>query len=66
MNTSLVRDLCQCVDMIVRELVGTVTENGGFSMCLLNMCDHMKRHRETKCNGIVVNRQVVFSKIDEI
>ena len=33
----LVRDSCKCKDVIVRELVRTVTENAGFIIFLLNI-----------------------------
>ena len=41
--------------MIVKELVGTVTENDGFSICLFNIWDRIERHGETNSNGIVAN-----------
>ena len=46
MNTWLVRDSFKCDDMIVRELVDTVTENDGFSICLLKMRPYVTAWRD--------------------
>ena len=60
------RDSCKCDDVIVRELVGTVADNDGFSMCLLRIRPYVTAWRDKRLRHSSEPRQVVFSIIDEI